>query len=239
MERAAERCVLLFAVSAAAEARAKRLGRAGVLLAYARRRLAAAVAELPGVDLLLVGEGAPSGARELPQRGSSFGERLENAFADARARGYRDIVAVPGDVPQLGADILRRAFALLADHSTVLGPSPDGGVYLLGCRAEPRALRTLLVGVAWRRASVFAELLARSTGAAVLPPLADLDAPRDLAAVFSALSGADLPADLIRLLARLLSRAGIGRRERGRAPRRLLLADRRATRGPPAAAAAR
>ncbi len=69
MRRTAKRrCVLLFAVSAAEEARAKRLGRAGLLIGYARRRLAAAVAELPAVDLLT-----------LPQHGGSFGERLENA----------------------------------------------------------------------------------------------------------------------------------------------------------------
>jgi hypothetical protein len=231
------RCVLLFAVPAAAEARAKRLGRAGLLLGYARRRLASAVAELPDVDLVAVGGGAlPPGSRTLPQRGRSFGERLENAFADARALGYQKIVAVPGDVPQLGAAVLARAFELLETRRTVLGPSPDGGVYLLGCRLgrQPgcwQAPAALLAGIAWRRATVFAELLARAAGAAVLPPLADLDAPRDLAALL----GADLPADLARWIARLLARPAFGRAGCGSAPRSLLLAACRTTRGPPLA----
>jgi glycosyltransferase A (GT-A) superfamily protein (DUF2064 family) len=241
MDRTANRrCVLLFAVSAAAEARAKRLGRAGLLLAYARRRLAAAVAELPGVDLVAIGSPV-AGCRAFPQRGRGFGERLENAFADARALGYRDIVAVPGDVPQLGAAVLARAFALLGSRRTVLGPSPDGGVYLLGCRLSGRsgqpgdinAPRDLLAGIAWRRPSVCAELLSRAGDAALLPPLADLDARRDLAALLAA----ELPADLARLIARLLpARPATGWAGRGSPPRRLLLAARLATRGPPATA---
>ncbi len=233
MDRSANRrCVLLFAVSTAMEVRAKRLGRAGLLLGYARRRVVAAVAELSGVDLLVVGAAPAPGLPSLPQRGGSFGERLENAFADALARGYEEIVAVPGDVPQLGAALLARAFDLLARHRTVLGPSPDGGVYLLGCKP---ASSDLLAGIAWCRASVFAELRARDAHAAVLSPLADLDAPGDLAALL----GGELPADLRRWILRLLPVAPLAS---GWATRRsrissLLLAASRATRGPPPAGA--
>ena len=77
--RKSTRCILLFARPAGEEARAKRLARARGVFALARRRVVAAVAALPGVDLLVVG---PGGA--LPQRGGGFAERLANAFADAR-----------------------------------------------------------------------------------------------------------------------------------------------------------
>jgi glycosyltransferase A (GT-A) superfamily protein (DUF2064 family) len=117
------------------------------------------------------GEGA------LRQRGADFGERLRNAFADARALGYETVVIVPGDVPGLGLPQLRRAFDLLRGRPVVLGPSPDGGVYLLGCRG---ACDHVLAGVRWQTGFVLHDLLARAGTAPVLPALGDLDSASDL-----------------------------------------------------------
>jgi glycosyltransferase A (GT-A) superfamily protein (DUF2064 family) len=232
------RAVLLFALPARQEARAKRLGRAEVLLDYARRRIAAAVADLPGVDLLV-----------LPQRGGGFGERLENALADARVLGYEEILVVPGDVPRLGAPQLARAFALLAERPVVLGPSPDGGIYLLGLKVSPAAAMaaaatvaatdpaTLLAGVAWQGPAVFAELLGRTGTPGVLEFLEDLDRPTDLRRLFELAGRRALPPDLARLLAGLRTPVPAADRSRGAAPRRLSLSSRLLTRGPPAPSA--
>ena len=170
--RTTSRCILLFARAADEEARVKRLSRARGVFALARRRVIAAASALPGVDLLAVG---PGGA--LPQRGAGFAERLANAFADARARGYREIVAVPTDVPRLGARELAEAFRRLAAADVVLGPSPDGGAYLIGCRTDPAAL---FLGVRWRTASAFGDLAANAEAPAVLDPLEDVDRRADL-----------------------------------------------------------
>ncbi|HET7041587.1 MAG TPA: DUF2064 domain-containing protein [Gemmatimonadales bacterium] len=170
--RTTSRCILLFARAADQEARAKRLSRAQGLFALARRRVVAAAAALPGVDLLAVG---PGGA--LPQRGEGFAERLANAFADARARGYREIVAVPTDVPRLVVRQLAEAFRRLAAAEVVLGPSPDGGAYLIGCRIDPGSL---FRGVRWRTAGAFADLAANAGAPAVLDPLEDVDRRSDL-----------------------------------------------------------
>jgi 2-phospho-L-lactate guanylyltransferase (CobY/MobA/RfbA family) len=172
------RCILLFARTAGEEARAKRLPRARGVFALARRRIVAAAAALPGVDLLIVGGGGA-----LPQRGEGFAERLANAFADAAARGYREIVAVPTDVPRLGARQLAAAFRGLQGAETVLGPAADGGAYLIGCRG---GFATLFAGVRWRTSFAFADLAgnASSSGApAVLGPLEDVDAQADLLAL--------------------------------------------------------
>jgi uncharacterized protein DUF2064 len=173
------RCVLLFSRAPRAEARAKRVARAERLFELACRRVAAAAVSLD-VDLLVVGPampGLPCGARRLGQRGKGFGERLGNAFADARDLGYREIVVVPGDVPGLGASHLAAAFTALDEHPVVFGPSPDGGVYLIGTR---RPADRLLEGVRWCTGSVLADLRAHAASAALLPPLADLDGAADL-----------------------------------------------------------
>lgn len=176
--RPTSRCVLLFARTAGGEARAKRLARARGVFALARRRVVAAAAALPGVALLVVGPGG-----KLPQRGRDFAERLGNAFADARALGYGEIVAVPTDVPRLGVRQLAEAFRRLAAAEVVLGPSPDGGAYLIGCRIDPAPL---FLGVRWRTARAFADLAGNAGAAggagalAVLDPLEDVDRRADL-----------------------------------------------------------
>jgi hypothetical protein len=119
------------------------------------------------VDLLVVG---PGGA--LAQRGNGFAERLANAFADARALGYRSILAVPTDVPLLGRYQIAEAFRRLEEKSVVLGPSPDGGAYLIGCRTDAAAL---LAGVRWQTSRTFADLSANAGNPALLDPLEDVD----------------------------------------------------------------
>lgn len=160
-------------------------------MAFSAGRVAAAVASLADVDLVSVGEAPTCGARvRLPQRGKSFGERLASAFADARSLGYEVVVAVPTDVPELDSATLGRAFALLERSRAVLGPSPDGGVYLIGLASSVSAPSS----VRWQTPFVLGDLksgLVR-TGItpALLPELADVDDRGDLVAL--ALSARDV-----------------------------------------------
>ncbi|HEX5759699.1 MAG TPA: DUF2064 domain-containing protein [Thermoanaerobaculia bacterium] len=108
--------------------------------------------------------------------------RLEAAMADAFAGGAAPLVVVGADTPGLAAAHLERALALLAARpdAVVVGPSPDGGLYLL---AASRPIPGL-AAVRWCGAEALASLLAtlRASGRPVelLPPLADLDNPADL-----------------------------------------------------------
>ena len=224
---------MLFARAPRAEARAKQLAQAEPLFALASHRVVAAARMLEDVDLLVVcpaaepGPGAdPSGAVRLAQRGRGFRERLENAFADARALGYGEIVAVPGDVPGLSAAHLAAAFAALGTKPTVFGPSPDGGVYLIGTR-EP--VDRLFGGVRWRTRHVLGDLVARAGGGDLLPALADLDCERDLGR-FEQDRDPDVRA-ILRAIRRPVLPRGPGSRPR---PRARLLASPDAQRGPPA-----
>lgn len=178
------RCVLLFSRSPLREGIAKGVPEASVLFAFARRRISKAVRELPGTDLVLVGDPpAPHGARLLPQRGRGFGDRLRNAFADAAALGYQEIVAVPGDVPGLSGGHLAKAFRALDNGPVVLGPSPDGGVWLIGLRRGRGRVEDLFEGVPWRTSRVFAELSRRAPVPVLLVALLDVDRRCDLLAL--------------------------------------------------------
>jgi hypothetical protein len=86
---------------------------------------------------------------------------------------------VPADVPHLQGRHLRTAFRRSASARS-WRPSPDGGVYLLGIRGD---FERVLTGVPWCTPQVFARLLAGPGGAAVLPPLPDMDGHRHLRAL--------------------------------------------------------
>jgi 2-phospho-L-lactate guanylyltransferase (CobY/MobA/RfbA family) len=105
-----------------------------------------------------------------------------NAFEDVRAAGYAEIVAVPGDVPGLSEPHLSAAFRALETRDIVLGPSPDGGVWLIGSHAETD-LSDLFENVPWRTAGVFSALVRNAPRAALLNALLDVDRPSDLAAL--------------------------------------------------------
>ena len=178
------RCVVLFSRSPLTEGALKSMPGGGRLFEFSARRVAEAVRNLVGVDLMLAGDGpAPEGARLLPQRGGEFGERLKNAFEDARSAGYSEIVTVPGDVPGISSAHLAAAFRALETRAAVIGPSVDGGVWLIGLRAGAAPLSSLFLGVPWRTARVLSSLVRNAPDAALLDVLRDVDRPSDLAAL--------------------------------------------------------
>jgi 2-phospho-L-lactate guanylyltransferase (CobY/MobA/RfbA family) len=182
--------LLVFTLGAPAErARRPLLPRRLAALEVGMRRACAEEALAAGRDAGLataVCSPAPLGLdadRELPQRDGPFGARLEAAMAEAFAGGAAPLVVVGADTPGLAAAHVERALALLAARpdAVVVGPSPDGGLYLLAAAGPIPDL----AAVRWCRAETLASLLAalRAAGRPVelLPPLADLDRPADLA----------------------------------------------------------
>lgn len=66
------------------------------------------------------------------QRGDTFGERLANALEDVFTNGYENVLVIGNDSPGLSAGLLQKANQALLAGQLVLGPSLDGGVYLIG-----------------------------------------------------------------------------------------------------------
>jgi hypothetical protein len=130
----------------------------------------------------------PEDVLSTSQEGSGFGPRLERALGDAFERSEGPVLVVGTDVPGLGARHLARALESLAadPDRVVLGPSPDGGFYLLAASRPISCLDTGSLGTAvrWCRPDTLRSLVRalRAAGRPVtlLDPLEDLDRPADL-----------------------------------------------------------
>ena len=124
----------------------------------------------------------PPDARHIRQSSGSFGQRLFEALELASSEGG-PVLLVGTDVPGLSADHLRQALTALETdpESAVIGPSPDGGLYLLAAHG---GILEVLQRIAWCRSSTCRALLGelRRVGRStlLLEPLRDLDRQRDL-----------------------------------------------------------
>jgi len=76
----------------------------------------------------------------VAQTGDGLAAGLISVFAHFTARGRRRIVAFNSDSPHLPAPVLRSAFEALTKQDVVVGPTHDGGYYLVGARASHPSL---------------------------------------------------------------------------------------------------
>jgi 2-phospho-L-lactate guanylyltransferase (CobY/MobA/RfbA family) len=168
----------------------------------------------------------------LPQTGADFGARLESAVDLAFARGPEVLLVAAADVPGLTSEHVEQAVESLRENPerVILGPSPDGGLYLI---AMARPIPGLAAAARWCRRTTRRDL-ERSLHLAgreviCLAPLSDLDRPADLAGWLKRGASVEIPSRLARLagfLRRALAalRPGapldLGRELAGIAPRR-------------------
>jgi uncharacterized protein len=111
------------------------------------------------------------------QSGRGLGSALESAFAEGREDGYSAVGVFGADSPTLDPHLLRSAFAALEDGADVsIGPSADGGYYLLAARqVDPRLFHRM----PWGTSAVAEITLQRCARfglvTAVLPTWYDVD----------------------------------------------------------------
>ena len=120
-----------------------------------------------------------TGLRE--QQGEDLGERMWFALSRVLSR-FRYGIIVGCDCPELSADdLITGAEKLEAGYDTVIGPSVDGGYYLLGSNQDSRDLFT---DISWGTASVYSETMERirklNLSCYELPEHYDIDRPEDL-----------------------------------------------------------
>ena len=123
---------------------------------------------------------APVGTFEyVPQLEADLGQRMEGLMQWAFARGAERVVLVGSDSPSLPAAYIDEGLALLREKEVVLGPSMDGGYYLVGRR---NGASRIFQDVAWSTGMVLEQTLARlgQQTLGLLPPWYDVDTPADV-----------------------------------------------------------
>jgi rSAM/selenodomain-associated transferase 1 len=126
-------------------------------------------------------ERAPHPCAWRQQHGTDLGERIETALEELLSEGREAAVVVGSDHPSLGAETIGDAFAALATADVVLGPTRDGGYYLVGLKAPSSGL---LRGIPWSTRHVLERTLdrieERELVPALLPLWYDVDTVDDL-----------------------------------------------------------
>lgn len=115
-----------------------------------------------------------------PQGGGSLGGRLTAAFLRHFRDGADRVVIVGTDCPGIDRRLILDAFGALGAADVVMGPTLDGGYYLLGLRS-PEPL--LFHNISWTSGAVAAQTRTRAQALGLrvrtLRPLRDLDTERD------------------------------------------------------------
>lgn len=149
-------------------------------LARLRRRLGGD----PRWRLVLAVSPDPAAARwpgAIPQGRGDLGRRMARALA---AQGPGPVVLIGADIPGITPTDIARALQLARGQDWVIGPSPDGGYWLIGLRHAALARRAgVLAGVRWSTGAALADTLASLGPARVgrVRVLADVDTAADLA----------------------------------------------------------
>ncbi len=118
-----------------------------------------------------------------PQIGENLGEKMKNAFIEAFSMNFKRVLLIGSDIPDLPLEFIEEAFNSLDEKDAVIGPSVDGGYYLIGFKDKtflPRAFEK----IPWSTSRVFDETMKvlENQGLAVhtLQRLRDMDTVEDL-----------------------------------------------------------
>lgn len=122
----------------------------------------------------------------VKQSEGDLGARMAAAFTHAFSGGAVVAILVGTDIPDISARLLSQAFSSLQHGEMVIGPSCDGGYYLIGLRVEqaPELLPLLFSEMRWSSSDLFSITMDRvaeaGIEATILPMLRDIDLPEDL-----------------------------------------------------------
>jgi len=95
----------------------------------------------------------------VEQSGHGLGDALASAFDRHLAEGFSKVVLISSDNPSLPIEPIRDACAALDDHDMSIGPTADGGYYLIGLSA---AHLGIFENIDWSTPRVYGQTLARA-----------------------------------------------------------------------------
>jgi rSAM/selenodomain-associated transferase 1 len=141
------------------------------------------IAYTPSADRAILEALLPRGLLWVEQQGEDLGERLERVARHASRSQFNPILIMGADSPTLPASFIERACEALVngDADVTLGPTADGGYYLVGLRGE---YRNLFRNVAWSTPLAYEQTADNALRLGLrllkLPPWYDVDTPLDL-----------------------------------------------------------
>lgn len=166
--------ILIFANTSAEEVKRKKIANGQRLFEHLNEK-AFLEAQKTGLDIIHYSE-------EL-QQGNSFGERFSNAIAAVFSKGYENVITIGNDSPDLKAHHLNIAKENLQKNILTLGPSLDGGAYLITV-AKQEFNKQKFAELPWQTSKVFTSLQnylkTRSKKVKQLKHLKDVDSITDL-----------------------------------------------------------
>lgn len=117
----------------------------------------------------------------VPQAAGGLGQRMNTYFDQAFAASANRVVLIGSDSPTMPREHVTRAFAALHEHDVVLGPTLDGGYYLVGAREHTPPI---FEDVSWSTSDVWEQTVGRLESARLsyqeLPSWYDVDERADL-----------------------------------------------------------
>jgi len=119
----------------------------------------------------------------MSQIGMDLGERMENAFISCFNEGYREIILIGSDLPDLPVEIIQESFQALKTNDGVIGPATDGGYYLIGFTKDGFC-PSIFYDMNWSTKTVFNDTIkileSNEKTTVILPSFNDIDTFDDL-----------------------------------------------------------
>lgn len=136
----------------------------------------------PENALYLMEDIIPSYIKSFPQEGNDLGQRMDNAIGKLLNKGYSKVILIGADIPHLQPENIRKAYEELEHKDICLGPTNDGGYYLVGMKRGGRDIFS--INLKWGYESVFEATvsIANNLGLTVglITKLSDIDEKQDI-----------------------------------------------------------
>jgi len=134
----------------------------------------------PSKDVAEIEACLPAGVHVVGQRGNGLAAALASVF-EHFVPDFRRVVAVDSDSPHLPIAILQSAFELLETNEVVVGPTEDGGYYLVGASVVQRRLfDPASIGTGSARDALLGNARVLGLSVAFTETWYDVDVPEDL-----------------------------------------------------------
>ena len=131
-----------------------------------------------------------SGVSLKNQCDGNLGDKLGTAFKSCFNDGYKKVIAIGGDCVTITAEEISRAFETLETDDAVIGPTEDGGYYLIG---TAEMIPGLFDTIAWSTELVFTQTIQKLKSSSlrftVLEKKFDIDTVQDAERLFQKIGG--------------------------------------------------